>query len=205
MSWWVIFKHTCPHPSECSAVFDQKTAPPSLFTCYYPERLVFVFPDEKFLEGKRFANVEEVKQKAALKGIKVNKFKNFFERWKKVSIGVLHQMEITLKVTEVQTCKNVQVFINKFHLGGPPSHIPHKRRKPWMGMINTKFKKMLTSAKWREKNEIEEGYSGDINCVCNILTKLMGLQVFLFLFSVLFWYTQSILLIKKAISSWKYL
>ena len=35
----------------------------------------------------------------ALKGIKISEFKT--EQWKKVSIGVLHQMENTLKVTEV--------------------------------------------------------------------------------------------------------
>ena len=37
----------------------------------------------------------------ALKGIRINEFKNCFEQWKKnVSIGVLHQMESTLKVSE---------------------------------------------------------------------------------------------------------
>ena len=52
--------------------------------------------------------MEEVKQKMAeaLKGIKIDEFQNRFlptdEQWgKKVSIGVLHQMESTLKVTEV--------------------------------------------------------------------------------------------------------
>ena len=51
-----------------------------------------------------FAYVEEVKQKTseALKAIKIDEFKTCFEQWeKKVSIGVLHQMESTLKVTEV--------------------------------------------------------------------------------------------------------
>ena len=58
---------------------------------------------KKVLKGKCFADVEEVKQKTAeaLKGIKINKFKNCFEQWEKVSTGVLHQMESTLKVTEV--------------------------------------------------------------------------------------------------------
>ena len=37
----------------------------------------------------------------ALKGIKIDEFKNCFKQWEKVSIGVLHQMESTLKVTEV--------------------------------------------------------------------------------------------------------
>ena len=37
----------------------------------------------------------------ALKGIKINEFKNCFKQWKKVLIAVLHQMESTFKVTEV--------------------------------------------------------------------------------------------------------
>ena len=58
---------------------------------------------EKVLKEKHFADVEEVKQKTAkaLKGIKIDEFKNCFATGKKVLIGVLHQMESTLKVTEV--------------------------------------------------------------------------------------------------------
>ena len=46
---------------------------------------LFVFPDEKVLRGKHFANVQQVKQKLAeaLKGIKIDVFKNCFEQWKK--------------------------------------------------------------------------------------------------------------------------
>ena len=58
----------------------------------------FLFPwMEKVLKGKHFANVEEVKQKmaGALKGTKIDEFKNCFEQWKKHLIGVLHQMEST--------------------------------------------------------------------------------------------------------------
>ena len=58
---------------------------------------------KKFLKGKYFANMEGVKQKMAeaLKSIKIDVFKNSFEQGKNVLIGVLHQMESTLKVTEV--------------------------------------------------------------------------------------------------------
>ena len=65
---------------------------------------IFLFPwVKKVLKRKCFANVEEVKQKTAeaLKAIKIDEFRNCFEQWKKVSIGVLHQMESTLKMTEV--------------------------------------------------------------------------------------------------------
>ena len=63
---------------------------------------------KKVLKGKHFADVEEVKQKMAeaIKGTKIDKFKTCFEQWKNISIGVLHQIESTLKVTKVETCKN---------------------------------------------------------------------------------------------------
>ena len=40
---------------------------------------------KKVLRGNRFADAEEVKQKVeeALKGIKINEFKNCFEQWEK--------------------------------------------------------------------------------------------------------------------------
>ena len=40
---------------------------------------------KKVFKGKRFVNVEETKQKTAeaVKGIKINKFKNCFEQWRK--------------------------------------------------------------------------------------------------------------------------
>ena len=48
---------------------------------------LFVSPNEKkkIHQRKRFADVEEVKQKLAeaLKGTQINKFKNCFEQWKK--------------------------------------------------------------------------------------------------------------------------
>ena len=58
---------------------------------------------KKVLKGKHLTNVEEVKQKTAeaLKGIEIDELKNCFEQWRNISIGVLHQMEGTLKVTEV--------------------------------------------------------------------------------------------------------
>ena len=37
----------------------------------------------------------------ALKGFKIDKFKTVLSSGKKVSIGVLHQMQSTLKVTEI--------------------------------------------------------------------------------------------------------
>ena len=57
----------------------------------------------KVLSGKRFANVEEVKQKMAeaLKNTQTNEFKTVLSSGKKVSIAVWHQMESVLKVTEV--------------------------------------------------------------------------------------------------------
>ena len=67
-----------------------------LFVCLFPLMV-------KVLKGKHFAYVEVVKQKMveALKGIKINKFKNCWSRGKNILICVLHQMESTLKVTGV--------------------------------------------------------------------------------------------------------
>ena len=47
--------------------------------------------------------MEEGKQKMAetLKGIKIDKFKKLLSNGKNISMGVLHQMESTLKVAEV--------------------------------------------------------------------------------------------------------
>ena len=59
------------------------------------------------------------KMAEALKGIKI-KFKTVLSSGKNVVIGVLHQIESTWKVTEVETCKN------KFWvLGGPPLYRWH--------------------------------------------------------------------------------
>ena len=63
-----------------------------------PNATFFLFPQwKKVLKGKHFVHVEKVKQKMAkaLKGIKIDKFKNFFDQWKNVLIGVLHQKEST--------------------------------------------------------------------------------------------------------------
>ena len=64
----------------------------------------FLFPwMRNVLKGKHFADVEDVKQEMAetLKGIKLESSKPVLSSGKKISIGVLHQMESTWKVTEV--------------------------------------------------------------------------------------------------------
>ena len=63
----------------------------------------FASPDKKVLRGKSSDDVEEVKQKMAeaLKGIKLMSPKTILNSGKNISIGVLHQMKSTLKVTEV--------------------------------------------------------------------------------------------------------
>ena len=77
---------------------------------------------KKTLKGKHFAEAEVVKQKTAeaLKGIKINMFRNCFEQWKNISIGILHQMERTFKGTEFKHVRiNTQFCINKFPFFGP--------------------------------------------------------------------------------------
>ena len=75
----MIYDHTYPRCTECSAVFDQKWHDPhilpSLFTQSHPKQHLFLFPwMKKFLKGKSFADVEEVKQKMAeaVKDIKID-------------------------------------------------------------------------------------------------------------------------------------
>ena len=58
---------------------------------------------KKLLKGKHFADVEEVKQEMAkaLKGLKSTSSKTVLGSGKNISIGVLHQIESTLKATKV--------------------------------------------------------------------------------------------------------
>ena len=111
----MIYKGTCPHRAECPAVFDHRwndlllgrvphhpyspDLAPSDFSCVCPQM-------KKVLKGKRFADVEEVKQtyKKRQKHEKASKSTHSeasLSSRKNVLIGVLHQMECTLKVTEV--------------------------------------------------------------------------------------------------------
>ena len=58
---------------------------------------------KKVLKEKDFVSVKDVKQKTAeaLKGINMHEFETGLSSGKNVSIGVLHQIGSTLKVTEV--------------------------------------------------------------------------------------------------------
>ena len=67
ISRWVIYERTCPHRA-VSVQFLTKNGmtsmPHAACSPNLPKRpFFFVSPDEKVLKGKRFANVEEVKQK----------------------------------------------------------------------------------------------------------------------------------------------
>ena len=70
------------------------------------------------LKGKHFANMEEVKRKMAeaQKESKLMSSKTVLRSGKKDSICVFYQMESTLKVTEVEICKNTKYnfLMNKF-------------------------------------------------------------------------------------------
>ena len=77
------------------------------YTLYSPDlapSYFFLFPwMKRVLKGKCFAAVEEVKQKSAevLKPSKSISSKTVLNSGKNVSMGALHQIESTLKVTEV--------------------------------------------------------------------------------------------------------
>ena len=110
-SRWVIYKHTCLHCTECSAIFDQKQcnpcAPPSLFTQSHPKWLFFVSLDEKspqmemFCWCRRGETNKQTKSSRSTKGNQNWWVQKLLSSGKKISISVLHQMESTLKVTEV--------------------------------------------------------------------------------------------------------
>ena len=87
ISWWVIYESTWPKRTEWSAVFDQKWHDSFLTHPISPEQFFLFLRMKKVLRGTCFADVEEVIQKIAgtLKGIKLDKFKNCFEQWKKIS------------------------------------------------------------------------------------------------------------------------
>ena len=76
---------------------------------YSPDLAPSDFFLKNVLKRKRFANVEEVKQKMveALKGVKIDELKNCLEKWKKMSrslspfVSNFSQMENTSKMTEV--------------------------------------------------------------------------------------------------------
>ena len=106
-SWRVIHELTCPHHAGCSAVVDQTSMTPVSHPPYShdlaPRDFFFCFPGwKKGLRGKHFANAEEVKPKTAeaLKGIQIDEFKTVLSSGKNISIGVLHPVQSTLKVTE---------------------------------------------------------------------------------------------------------
>ena len=87
----------------------------------------FCSPDEKVLKGKHVANMEETKQKTAeaLKGIKIDKFKNCFKQWKKWFSRCIKCRVLWRWLTFKHVRTNTQFFINKFggYLGGDPSGV----------------------------------------------------------------------------------
>ena len=122
----VIYKHTCPHCAECSAVLTKPHALPSLFTQYHPKPFFLISPDEKSSQSETFywCGRGKTKMAEALKGIKINKFQNWFEQRKKhldrciASNGEHFESNWNLNIKNKHT-----IFINKFHFGGCPMYI----------------------------------------------------------------------------------
>ena len=85
----------------------------------------FLFPwIKKSPQRKRFLwrGIVERKTAEALKGIRINGFKNCFEQWKKhFHRRITSNGEYFVGDWSSNT-KNKQFFINKFHVGGPPMH-----------------------------------------------------------------------------------
>jgi predicted acetyltransferase len=79
-----------PHSTECAAVSHEKQDDNGPHSPYSPDLApndFFLFPRMKRdLKGKRFQNVEEVREKSkeALKAINLQEYQNCFEQWKKL-------------------------------------------------------------------------------------------------------------------------
>ena len=72
---------------------------------------------KKVLKGKHFASVEQVKQKMAeaLKGIKIDKFKNGFEQWKKCLYRCIASNREYFKGDKFKHIRiNTRFSVNKF-------------------------------------------------------------------------------------------
>ena len=110
-----------PHPP-----YSPNLAPSNLFF------LLFVSPDEKSPQREIFCWSEKGETKS---GRSTKRHQNwqvqklFWAVGKNISTGVFHRMESTLKVTEVSTWKNTQIFINKLWvLCGPPRIITRNEK-----------------------------------------------------------------------------
>ena len=92
-----------------------------------PEWIFFCSPGwKKVIKGKHFANVEDVPQKMAeaLKGIKIDKFKNCSEQWKKhLNRGIASDVEHFEGDSSWNIRINIQFFMNKFWVFWVPSPI----------------------------------------------------------------------------------
>ena len=108
ISWWVIYEYTFPHHTECSALLDQKMAWPlcSILPIYpiLSQVNFFCFPTENSPQREKFCPCRrsETKNSRSTKRHPDQQVEKLF--WaveKNISMGVLHQMESTWKVTEV--------------------------------------------------------------------------------------------------------
>ena len=109
ISWWVIYKHTCPHCTEWSAVFDQKWHDLHALPYHSPDLTpsdFFVSPDEKkSSKGNVLPIWKKMKQnnsRSTKRHQNQQVQKLFWTVEKNDSKGVLHHMGSTLKVTEVK-------------------------------------------------------------------------------------------------------
>ena len=111
IAWWVIYEHTCPHCTECSAVFEQNQHDPVPHPPYSPSLapsnfcLFVCVPWWESPQGEVFCQCGRGETK---NGRITKRHQNwllvqklFWAVGKKSLLGVLHQMESTLKVIEV--------------------------------------------------------------------------------------------------------
>ena len=97
ISWWVIYKRSCSHYAECSAGFllllfssfwtkqnDPPTCPTLPIHLILLRVTLFGFLRWKTSKGNVLpCGKSETKNGKSTEGIKIDKFKNHFEQWKK--------------------------------------------------------------------------------------------------------------------------
>ena len=109
ISWWVIYKHTCPHQTECSAVFGQETAWPLCLTLPIHTVSLWATFFCCFFRWKKSSkgNVLPMRKRWNKNSRSTKRQQNWWVQkllWameENIPIGVLHQMESSLKETEV--------------------------------------------------------------------------------------------------------
>ena len=121
IAWWVIAEGTCPHHTECSALFE----PPALFIQFCSKGVFISFPGWKSPQRETFClcGRGETTEAEALKGIIIDEFKIL--NTKKCLDKCPASNREYFEGDDFWTCKNTQFFIYKLQAFGGPFHVSY--------------------------------------------------------------------------------